>query len=320
MKLITKITLLLGLAIGYSLITVAQNITISGSCAQGIATLVNGGDPSTLTLNGKPVYYNSSVSVNYASTTLNAQAYLYYELAANLGTPEDRWILTFDGQPYYYFISNSASAPTGIYQPFDGSAPIANCGGTMNIGVSIPLSVQVVDVKAYMEQNNNIVEWSTLNEEHNHFFQIERSADGSRFEEIGQANSKSLNGNSSTPLNYSFTDQHPWSGHNYYRLVQYDLNGQSRVVSSVYDVYRNDPIAIQVFPNPAEDKLTVITPVEWNPSSMIQIIDIMGRMVYSTPLISNHQLMDVTSIPKGVYTVRVQSNKELKSTFRFVKR
>ena len=135
MKLI-KHTLLQLLFVLLGFYSSAQNLTINGSCVTNTGSLVQGGDASNTTFNGKPVYYNAALAVNFQGSPITTSTYLYYALAAELGTPENRWVVAYDGQPYYYFISEANTAPTGVYLPFDTLAVQADCGGSVTIGVT----------------------------------------------------------------------------------------------------------------------------------------------------------------------------------------
>jgi hypothetical protein len=108
----------------------AQNVTVSGSCFIGTQTFTLGGDPGVPTYNGKPAYYNANMNITYMGGPITSEAYLVFMPAAELGTPEDRWVILLDGQPFFYVISNAATAPTTNYIPFDSSAPGSDCGGT----------------------------------------------------------------------------------------------------------------------------------------------------------------------------------------------
>jgi len=135
MKLI-KHTLLQLLFVLLGFYSSAQSLTINGSCVTNTGSLVQGGDASNTTLNGKPVYYNAALAVNYQGSPITSSTYLYYALAAELGTPENRWVVAYGGQPYYYFISDASTAPTGVYLPFDTLAAQADCGGSVTIGLT----------------------------------------------------------------------------------------------------------------------------------------------------------------------------------------
>jgi len=111
----------------------AQTINISGSCVANTGALVQSGDATTPTYNGRPVYYNGSLAVNYSGSAITVPTYLYYALAAELGTVENRWVVTYDGQPFYYFVSDATTAPLGSYSPFDTGAATNLCGGPVII-------------------------------------------------------------------------------------------------------------------------------------------------------------------------------------------
>jgi len=65
--------------------------------------------------------------------------------------------------------------------------------------------------------------WETATESNNKMFVIERSADAVGWEAIGKINAV---GNSATIIHYSFVDQSPLIGLNYYRLKQVDFDNQ----------------------------------------------------------------------------------------------
>lgn len=111
----------------------AQNLKISGSCISNTVELTNGGDVSSITYNDKPDYYNAALPVNYQSQSISTEAHLYFALAAELGTDENRWVVSYGGQPYYYFISDASTPPNGEYLPFDAAASVSDCGGSVFI-------------------------------------------------------------------------------------------------------------------------------------------------------------------------------------------
>jgi len=121
----------------------AQNIKASGSCFASASTLTLRGDANMQTSNSRPVYYNAAVSVNYETSTISSQVYLYFALAAELGTAEDRWVISLDGEPYYYFISSALTPPSGEYLPFDAALPTTSCGGSVTVTYAFSPVTQV---------------------------------------------------------------------------------------------------------------------------------------------------------------------------------
>ncbi len=110
-------------------------------------------------------------------------------------------------------------------------------------------------------KNGAILNWTTQAEQNNVGFEIEKEINGI-YKTIGFMQSKALNGNSSTEMNYAYNDVFASSGEAvYYRLKQKDLNGQFEY-SEIRKVMSNkDEIKIVIFPNPTiNHKSTVLVP------------------------------------------------------------
>jgi hypothetical protein len=88
--------------------------------------------------------------------------------------------------------------------------------------------------------------WGTAMEVNNDHFTLERSSDALHYIVIGMVSGK---GDNNQPVNYSFTDQSPEQGSNYYRLIQTDRDGQSKILGS--RTVEVAEIALRVGPNPA---------------------------------------------------------------------
>ncbi len=66
--------------------------------------------------------------------------------------------------------------------------------------------------------------------------------------------------------------------------------------------------AFQIYPNPANDKLFVEIAEEINGKYNLQIISISGQVVKNLTLYSNKQELDISSIAKGIYFVKISSD------------
>jgi len=69
-----------------------------------------------------------------------------------------------------------------------------------------------------------ILQWSTGLEKNNDYFTIERSSDGSNYEEIAKIDGV---GNSLDKSDYKYIDKNPLTGKNYYRLKHTDKTGKA---------------------------------------------------------------------------------------------
>ena len=90
------------------------------------------------------------------------------------------------------------------------------------------LPVELSSFTASENAGKSQLEWTTLTETNNRGFQVERSANGSEWMKIGFVFSKASEGNSTQKLQYSYTDNNPLHGDNYYRLKQYDLDNHKK--------------------------------------------------------------------------------------------
>ena len=86
--------------------------------------------------------------------------------------------------------------------------------------------------------------------------------------------------------------------------------GSSNVVyttSCQTDVQNNlmEPNNIQVYPNPANDKVTIIT----NKLGLIKITDINGRIIISKNIEAVKAIIDISEISGGVYSIQIMTDK-----------
>lgn len=106
-----------------------------------------------------------------------------------------------------------------------------------DIACAIILPVKLTSFTAERSGRNVELKWQTATEENNDYFAVERLNPDGIWEEIGTVDG---HGSTSMENNYAFTDAHPISGTNYYRLRQIDYNGQY-TTSEIRDVtFEND--------------------------------------------------------------------------------
>jgi len=89
----------------------------------------------------------------------------------------------------------------------------------------------------YVSNTGNLIEWSTASEQNSDYFQIEISTNGYEFRSLGQIQAA---GNSTSKQDYQWIDKGPLpNSFNYYRLLQYDLDGVSEVYGPIMIDNRN---------------------------------------------------------------------------------
>lgn len=158
--------------------------------------------------------------------------------------------------------------------------------------------VEWLDFQAEARGNAVRLEWATVREENSDFFAVERS-NKSAWEILGLV---AAAGNSSAPREYSYLDQAPKTGSNYYCLRQADLDGKTSY-SSVVEV-RFEKGSFEACPNPVRDWLTVAGSGE--AALEVRIFDLSGREVRRVELGGSSGRVSLEGLPTGVYSVRVQ--------------
>ena len=101
-------------------------------------------------------------------------------------------------------------------------------------GVILP--VNLLTFTSEVKPDRIHLNWTTGSEINNDYFTLERSRDLYGWEVLGYAEGA---GNSSVPLDYSFTDYQPLDGLVYYRLKQTDFDGKSKYfgpIAAHYDL------------------------------------------------------------------------------------
>ena len=141
------------------------------------------------------------------------------------------------------------------------------------------------------------LEWKTGMETNFSHFELEHSADGKKFQLL-----KSIPGSGLSDY-YSYSDDNPFTGFNYYRLKMIDQDGSyqmSRMVSAKPSV--SDEIT--VFPNPASSIFTI---KGVKPGQTILLYNITGDLLINKKIASKPQAeLDLKNYPTGVYSLSVE--------------
>jgi hypothetical protein len=72
--------------------------------------------------------------------------------------------------------------------------------------------------------------------------------------------------------------------------------------------FQNKQNTITVYPNPASEKVKVIMD-KLEPTTQLKLIDNLGEIVYQIKPTSNVTIVDIHSLPKGVYTLVISTEK-----------
>jgi hypothetical protein len=215
--------------------------------------------------------------------------------------------LSDDGM-FIYDVDNSSTAI--VYTWFGGN-PEANFrvelfGKGQN---PVPVTLTKFDVQNVNKQNS--LTWSTSQESNSSYYSIERSNNGTNFTTIGKV---AAAGNSTTARLYSYTDNNPMAGINYYRLKMVDLDNSVKY-SEIKSVKNTSFTSLSIYPNPVANSMKLSITSEKADMGTITISNIAGQTVYSSQVKveAGKTLIpiNVNTLSSGTYVVKVQLSTEV---------
>jgi len=204
------------------------------------------------------------------------------------------------------FVSTSENFRTTVSEAFYSQYHIPGFSELWLQGETFsPLPVELTSFKA---ECGNIVkiQWSTASESNSDYFEIEKSRDGYSWMNVGTLEAA---GSSSQSIDYSLIDEQLFGGVSYYRLKQYDVNGDSEEYGPLSVVCDGEKDFVSVYPNPSNDVFTV----EINSSKdicdlQINLLDYTGRIVKQRPVQvssgTNQFQFNISHFANGVYLLQ----------------
>jgi len=163
-----------------------------------------------------------------------------------------------------------------------------------------PLPVELIEFTASLNDADQVdLNWTTASEVNNAYFSIERSRDGKNFEEIGQVTGA---GTTADMQHYHHLDPMPYSGYNYYRLRQVDLDG-SFAYSGIQWVQLNAATSYHLYPNPTNGILHV--QASEDKQVQLALISSEGVQLLQKELLGSETMIDMSEMNSGVYYLKI---------------
>lgn len=176
------------------------------------------------------------------------------------------------------------------------------CGGTpkrlyIQARYSTTLPLKLVSFTAQKTDQGKIrLNWSSDNEINTSHFIIERSNDGSSFENIGSVQAR---GSGSSAYNFFHTIASNTITF-YYRLKMVDMDGKHQYSSIVRISSDMAALKLLLFPNPATDFITLMS----NKAQEAYIINNTGQVIKHIRLVNGSQVINTAALSSGVYLVK----------------
>lgn len=256
----------------------------------------NGGGTLFTINDGGQVYINGNMNFNGGGSTIdNNNDGIPYGFYGDGGVTLNGGGSTVEGQA-----KQSVAIMKAQDKPFyDWVAAIAGSPLT-------PLPVTMLYFKIQDVSTRGIdLRWATAVEKNFEYFQVERAGADLNFETIGKVNSA---GGLNVTTSYSYLDNTPLNGKNYYRLKIVDLDG-SYEYTGVIVAESTGVIAakadVKVYPTIIEDSFTIEFNSEFAMPVKMTLVDAVGNTIYQTNLEAATSTVEVPSNMKtGTYLVR----------------
>lgn len=180
---------------------------------------------------------------------------------------------------------------------------------------SVPLPVELAAFTGKCSATGILIRWSTTSELNNDFFLLERSFDGSLFEEVIRIKGK---GTYSGLSEYEYFDAISGNRRTYYRLTPIDYDGISSPSRTI--VTDCDPNSVTsmpvigIYPNPFQSTITIQTEHSAEILLEIELFDIPGRLVSRKILRLDAGIqsseMDLGFLAPGIYQLVIRSDRD----------
>jgi hypothetical protein len=189
----------------------------------------------------------------------------------------------------------------------------------------LPLDLIAFNVEKTVDQSKTLLSWVVADAIEEASFEIERSNDAVVFLNIGNVNAGTNNKNEKGNDIYQFTDAAPLSGTNFYRIKAIEKNGTFKyfpVKSVQFNATGNN---ISLFPNPANNQLTLNYTSVINTKLNVTIYDLSGKKISRQRIevasgLSQYPI-DISGISSSIFFVNVQDQQSnFQTTIKMIKK
>jgi hypothetical protein len=139
------------------------------------------------------------------------------------------------------------------------------------------LPIELISFTGFCKDNQTTINWKTASEFNSSYYIVEKSTDGQNWREV---NTQAAAGISTEELSYQFVDESKNEDNAYYRLTQFDIDGEFTVYDPIFvGCYENGSF-IKTYPNPSDASFQVLVN---NPllvgKATIKLVDTKGTVV-----------------------------------------
>ncbi|MEO6538577.1 MAG: metallophosphoesterase [Ferruginibacter sp.] len=199
-------------------------------------------------------------------------------------------------------VVNTSSPGTFNFKVLDAS--VNSClKDSFHIVVSGTLPILLSTFSATLNYNKVLLDWSTVQEQNNKYFTMEKSVDGRNYNYLERVNGA---GNSTNINYYHLIDNAPFDGVNYYRLSQTNFDNKVTYYEQKKIIYRSSNHINVSIQNVEKNKINIIINSNKSQRVQLKIIDMLGNQITDQALIislgTNNKILKLT---EGAYVLTV---------------
>jgi hypothetical protein len=280
-------------------LTPQGNFNVTNTTLQKSTTPVNIGGSVYSIANvvnfSAPISFSGTIRLNYLEAELN-------------GNAESQLLMAYQSSSVWATSSASVVNITDNYVEETVSSKTFDAVTASVVYSSLPVSLLSFTAKR-QSAASILLRWATASEQQNSHFAIERSGDGVHYETIGGVPaSVGVNG----AFTYSFVDNAPLNGINYYRLKQYDLDGNEHLYGVRIVHPGNAAAFLTLYPNPVVNnvKLELATTPAKPLNYTVQ--NASGQVVQTGTIYLREQWLETSRLMTGFYVLRLENGQALR--------
>lgn len=280
----------------------------------------NNDNPFTPDFNSLGVANAAVATTNSTNTLSNSTQTIALKTAggsnADIVTYDDGDVSGTDGQGasmeiIAWQLDNSTTAIN-----WQASAAAGGSPGSAGQSLAIPIELSTFTATTIGEAIN--VFWRTETEENNAYMVLERSADAKNFYEIAVIEG---NGTTYEPIEYTYLDESPLKGINFYRIRQVDFDGTINyhgIVSATIETIGSHDV--RILPNIVSSQFDILFSSNITGEVQLSIYNMNGQVLRSEVLntLNGRKTINISDYQAGVYVV-VFSTENQTITKRIVK-
>jgi Secretion system C-terminal sorting domain len=207
-----------------------------------------------------------------------------------------------------YDVPGTGFSTITYYEPPDNNC-LYSSGGVL---ISV-LPIELISFSAEVKYKYVEVKWVTASEINNKYFVLEKTKDGTSYEEVARLDGA---GNSTSVKNYTTTDKQPFVGTSYYRLKLISNDNKLSFSNLLPINYSTSfDFNLNVYPNPNDGNNINIQLSGGEDSEILVVVnDILGKQYYSKVIVTGESGANVFALDPseklavGIYMITATAN------------